>query len=447
MLEIRSNNIIDGTGRPGFAGSIQLSQERIAHVTAQNAKTASPAAADVNWAAVPAVNLDGFTVLPGLIDAHSHLASVIQPHGSPPQPLAVLAAEIFRNLGTALDEGFTTVRELSGLDGGAVQAAAKGLIRAPRMLPSGPMISQSCGHGDWRPGFGHGPWQEQWPGLMQGSVLVDGTSEALRAARMALRDGATQLKVAISGGFSSDCDELEDVQFTVAELQAIVAAAQGQHTYVTAHAHHSEAVQRGIDAGVECFEHATFADSKTLSLVQERGAAIVATLWVVKHLQEPAVLAGVRPGLRDAAERALSAMTSMVQQAVELGITVGSGSDMTGPGQRGRGQEIVVRSSVTDPLEAISAATAQNAKILRIADQTGTLAQGLLADFIAVDGDPVKEPEILGDADRIRLVVQSGEARKNTLPEPLSSEISRLLSENLEAAAGTGLREPLGRTW
>jgi len=437
MPEIRSRNIIDGTGKPGFAGSIHLSQARIAQVaTAETTAgmTAGTPAAGTTRAGAPAVDLDGYTVMPGLIDAHSHLASVIQPHGSPPQALAVLAAEIFRNLGTALDEGFTTVRELSGLDGGAVQAAAKGLIRAPRILPSGPMISQSCGHGDWRPGFGHGPWQEQWPGLMQGSVLVDGTSEALRAARMALRDGATQIKVAISGGFSSDCDELDDVQFTVDELRAIVGAAHGQHKYVTAHAHHSESVQLGISAGVECFEHATFADAKTLGLVRERGAAIVATLWVVKHLQEPAVLAGVRPRLRDAAQRALSAMTSMVQQAVELGITVGSGSDMTGPGQSGRGQEIVVRSSVTDPLEAISAATGQNAKILRIADQTGTLAAGLLADFIVLDGDPVKEPEILGDADRIRLVVQAGEVSKNTLPEPLANKISRLLAENLQAA-------------
>lgn len=428
MLEIRSQNIIDGTGRPGFGGSVYLSQARIARVAAADSVAAAPAVGPT-----PAVDLRGYTVLPGLIDAHSHLASVIQPHGSPPQALAVLAAEIFRNLGTALDEGFTTVRELSGLDGGAVQAAAKGLIRAPRILPSGPMISQSSGHGDWRPSFGRGPWKEQWPGLMQGSVLVDGEAEALRATRMALRDGATQVKVSLSGGFSSDCDELDDVQFTVDEVRAIVGAAHGQHKYVTAHAHHSEAVQLGISAGVECFEHATFADTKTLELVQERGAVIVATLWVVKHLQEPAVLAAVRPGLRDAAKRALPAMASMVQEAIELGITVGSGSDMTGPGQRGRGQELVVRSSVTSPLEAICAATAENAKILRIADQTGTLSEGLLADFIVLDGDPVQEPEVLGDAERVRLVVQGGEISKNTLPEPLSSEISRLLSENLKA--------------
>jgi imidazolonepropionase-like amidohydrolase len=432
VLDIRSRNIIDGTGRPGFAGSIQLLRGRIAAVAAEaDAGTAGPE--------VPAVNLDGYTVMPGLIDAHSHLASVIKPPGSPPQALAVLAAEIFRNLGTALDEGFTTVRELSGLDGGAVQAAAKGLIRAPRILPSGPMISQSCGHGDWRPAFGHEPWQEQWPGLMQGSVLVDGADEARRAARMALRDGATQVKVAISGGFSSDCDELDDVQFSIDELRAIVAAAHGQHKYVTAHAHHSEAVQLGINAGVECFEHATFADSKTLKLVHERGASIVATLWVVNRFQEPAVLATVRPSLRDAAQRALPAMAGMVQEAIGLGITVGCGSDMTGPGQRGRGQELVVRSSITSPLEAISAATAGNAKILRIADETGTLAKGLAADFIVLDGDPVQTPEILGDADRVRLVVQAGEVSKNTLPEPVSHEVSRRLAEDLRAAPSRGV--------
>jgi imidazolonepropionase-like amidohydrolase len=274
---------------------------------------------------------------------------------------------------------------------------------------------------------------------MQGSVLVDGADEARRAARMALRDGATQVKVAISGGFSSDCDELDDVQFSIDELRAIVAAAHGQHKYVTAHAHHSEAVQLGINAGVECFEHATFADSKTLKLVHERGASIVATLWVVNRFQEPAVLATVRPSLRDAAQRALPAMAGMVQEAIGLGITVGCGSDMTGPGQRGRGQELVVRSSITSPLEAISAATAGNAKILRIADETGTLAKGLAADFIVLDGDPVQTPEILGDADRVRLVVQAGEVSKNTLPEPVSHEVSRRLAEDLRAAPSRGV--------
>jgi imidazolonepropionase-like amidohydrolase len=415
MMEIASSNIIDGTGRPPIAGRIRIAGQQIRDV--------SPGAGA--GGSGDAVDLDGYTILPGLIDAHSHLGSVIQPHGSPPPPIAVIAAEIFKNAERAVREGFTTVREVAGLDGGLNEAAGRGLVLAPRVLPSGPMISQTCGHGDWRPKYDHGPWGERWPGLVQASVVVDGVTEAVKAARLALRDGATQLKVSLSGGFSSDCDALTDTQFGEDELAAIVAVARSQGRYVTGHAHHSHAVQLGLRAGVACFEHATFVDQETLMLIKQNDAAIVATLGVLRRLQDPAVRDGLREELREFARSGFDSAAEMVRAAVAAGILVGLGTDITGADQHGRAREVAQRCSATDPLEAIAAATGKNAKVLRIADRTGTLTPGLLADLVVLDGNPLTEPVLFEDPERVRLVMAAGQIRHDTLPAELSAQVRR----------------------
>lgn len=414
MTWLASDRIIDASGRDPFGGYLAVADGRIAEVRTDARPKSS-------------VDLDGYSLLPGLIDAHSHLGSVVQPHGTA-VPLAVVAARIFQNLGTALQEGFTTVRDLAGLDGGVVTAIRLGLIVGPRILPSGPMLSQHGGHSDWRPLFDHGEMGDVYPGLVQASRLTSGPADALAAARMALRDGAAQVKVALSGGFSGSAENPDDCQFTLEELQSVVAAARGRHTYVTAHAHYPEAIRLGLAAGVECFEHATFADPDTISDLMEHGAAVVATLAVVERLREPLARQGLRAEVRDEAARAFGAMSAMVRAAVSAGLTVGSGSDLVGPDQRHRGRELAVRASLTGPMDAILAATAVNARILHRADRIGRLQAGLAADLIAVEGNPLDDPELLAEPDRIRLVVQAGQIRKNRLPPPLDDEVERALS-------------------
>ncbi|MGH7642202.1 MAG: metal-dependent hydrolase family protein [Candidatus Dormibacteria bacterium] len=373
--------------------------------------------------AADAVDLDGFTILPGLIDAHSHLGLVAQPLGTP-SPLAIVAAQIFRNARLALSEGFTTMRDVGGVDGGLAQAINQGFLVGPRILPSGPMISQSGGHGDWRSPFDHGAWEVGAPGLVQPSVLADGPDEMRRIARMALRDGATQLKVALSGGFSSDCDYLDDLQFDVDELRAAVTVARGHHTYVTAHAHHAAAVRLGLEAGVECFEHGTFLDAETVHEVYQRHGMLVATLSAVSCYQDPQLRAQLRPDLEEGAREAFPAMSRMVQMAVEAGITVGSGSDQVGPEQTLRGREVAVRARVTSPREAVYAATGANSKILRLDGETGVLRPGMAADVTVVAGNPAEEPELFEDPSRVRLVLHGGRICKNTLPDSLATEVA-----------------------
>jgi imidazolonepropionase-like amidohydrolase len=413
LITLSSDRIFDGSGDP-FAGELSLAGGRIERVESGSAPSG---------AADGVVELGNLSVLPGLIDAHTHMGLV----NIPPDPgaaAAVVAAQIFENLRLALSEGFTTIRDLGGIDGGVVEAVNRGLVPGPRILPSGPLISESGGHGDWRPGYAHGPWEGNIPGLVQSAVLADGVAGVRLAGRSSLRDGATQLKAAISGGFSSSFDRLDDFQFSVDELRALVEVAKARHTYVTGHAHHSEAVHLGLQAGLECFEHGTFLDQDAIDAMAGQGASLVATLSPVESFQDPARREALRDDLAVRAAAAFPAMARSVTLAIAAGITVGSGSDLTGAPQTGRGRELAVRSQVTNPLEAITAATRANAHILRLDAETGSLREGLSADLVVLEGNPLDDPEIFSEADKIRLVVLRGRLYKNTLPEPLAQAVN-----------------------
>jgi imidazolonepropionase-like amidohydrolase len=415
LITLSSDRIFDGSGGDPFAGQLSLAGGRIERVESGSAP--SGAADGV------VLELGDLSVLPGLIDAHTHMGLV----NIPPDPgaaAAVVAAQIFENLRLALSEGFTTIRDLGGIDGGVVEAVNRGLVPGPRILPSGPLISESGGHGDWRPGYAHGPWEGNIPGLVQSAVLADGVAGVRLAGRSSLRDGATQLKAAISGGFSSSFDRLDDFQFSVDELRALVEVAKARHTYVTGHAHHSEAVHLGLQAGLECFEHGTFLDQDAIDAMAGQGASLVATLSPVESFQDPARREALRDDLAVRAAAAFPAMARSVTLAIAAGITVGSGSDLTGAPQTGRGRELAVRSQVTNPLEAITAATRANAHILRLDAETGSLREGLSADLVVLEGNPLDDPEIFSEADKIRLVVLRGRLYKNTLPEPLAQAVN-----------------------
>jgi imidazolonepropionase-like amidohydrolase len=412
LVRLSSERIFDGYGGQPFGGWIGLSGRRIDRV--ERGARGLRAGADT------LLELDDFSILPGLIDAHTHLGLV----NIPPVPgtaAAVIAAQIFENLRLTLAEGFTTVRDLAGLDGGVVDAVNRRLVPGPRILPSGPLISESGGHGDYlRPAFAHDAWQGDIPGLVQPAVVTDGAAAVRLAGRVAMRDGATQLKAAVSGGFYPGFDRLADLQFTLDELRALVDVAKARHTYVTGHAHHAEGVRLGLEAGLECFEHGTFLDQEAVDAMSAHGASLVATLSLVERYQDPTQRASLGDELAAQAAAAFPAMSRSVVMAIAAGIAVGSGSDLIGASQTRRGRELSVRSKVTSPLEALTAATSTNARILRLDSQTGALRKGLAADLVVLDGNPMDQPEVFSDAAKIRLVVLGGQLCKNTLPEPLA---------------------------
>jgi imidazolonepropionase-like amidohydrolase len=361
------------------------------------------------------LDLDGLTLLPGLIDAHAHFGLV--DFGDPgATPLAVLAAQIFRNCELALEAGFTTVRDTGGIDGGVRQAVDLGLVRGPRIYPSGPIIVQTGGHGDFSPPFlGHHHLSSvAAPGLVQPSLVADGADAVRLAVRTVFRRGATQVKVAISGGVVSTTDRLEDTQLSVDELRAAVAEARARETYVTAHAHNVRSIRNGLEAGVACFEHGTFLDEETAAAMAAAGAWLVPTLAVTHLFAEEWQRWGVPESTVPRMVAVAKAMAEAVKLAHRAGVTIGSGSDLIGPRQDRRGLELGLKAACIGAMPAIVSATQTNAHILRADADLGTVEPGKLADAIAVDGDPLADPRLFDDPTRVLVVVKDGVVVKDT---------------------------------
>lgn len=358
-----------------------------------------------------AVDVGGLAILPGLIDAHTHLGWV---NRSGAEPAAVAAAELFRNCELALDAGFTTVRDVGGIDGGIAAATASGQVRGPRILPSGPTIVQSGGHGDRAHAYTDHVAMLDIPGLLRRSAVVDGADEMRRAVRRAFKMGATQIKLCITGGVVSYTDSLDDTQFSVDEMRVAAHEAAARGSYVTAHAHNTAGIRLGLEAGIRCFEHASHLDEDTARMLADAGAVIVPTLAVARLGAENLETWGVPnpEALRPRFAGIETAMTDAMLLAREYGIPTGSGSDLLGANQNRRGLELVIKAEAIGAMEAIVSATSVNAKILRRAD-LGALAPGQTADFIAVDGDPLADPALFDDPDRVILVMKEGQIVKD----------------------------------
>ena len=232
-------------------------------------------------AAAETVDLAGHTLMPGLIDAHVHVIAVDQALarlGERPASLVTLQAA--RVLEGMLQRGFTTVRDAGGADGGLAEAVEQGLVRGPRIFPSGQALSQTGGHGDLRPrtrsvSVAPAPAARAGRGLAR---IADGVSECRRAARDELRKGATQIKIMASGGVASPYDPVWNLQYSEEEVRAIVEEARAWHTYVMAHAYTPEAIRRSIDFGVRSIEHGNLIDEATAELVASADAFVVPTL-------------------------------------------------------------------------------------------------------------------------------------------------------------------------
>jgi len=240
-------------------------------------------------------------------------------------------------------------------------------------------------------------------------MVCDGPDEVRVAARTALRRGATQVKVCVSGGVVSLTDRLEDTQFTVDELKAAVEEADARDTYVTAHAHNVRGIRNGLEAGVRCFEHGTFLDAETATAIAEAGARYVPTLAVAHLMAAEWQDWGLSEDVANRIEGIEEAMSGAVKLAYDAGVIMGSGSDLIGPQQRRRGLELTLKARIIGAMEAVVSATSVNARIMGAEDRLGSLEPGKIADVVAFRGDPLADPEIFDDPDAVVLVVKNGE--------------------------------------
>ena len=418
---LRGLHLVDGTGAdPIPEAAIEIEGDRIAWVGKR-----APFG--------PEVDLSGLTVLPGLIDAHSHLGLVdLKDLQAERSSLAVLAARIFEVCSLALDSGFTTVRDAGGVDGGLVKAVELGHVRGPRIFPSGALLCQSAGHGDFRPPFGDAHI-EGHPGLVVPSVTVDGPDQVRKAVRENFRRGATQIKVCVSGGVitTSEHESLDHPQLSLEELKVAVEEAAARDSYVMAHAHSVRGIRMGLAAGIRSFEHVTLLDEQTAGAMAAAGAFAVPTLAVAHLMATDWAAWGVPESAVERIRGIEQAMGHALLMCVRSGVKVGSGSDLLGPKQDRRGLELKLRAQIIGPLTAVTSATRINAELLRVSDRLGTISPGKLADLIAFDGDPLKDPELFDQPDKIVLVVKGGvivkDRRGHRPAPPLPEEATAVL--------------------
>lgn len=349
----------------------------------------------------------GATLMPGLIDAHTHLAAVEVFGKIPEIPSPVLAARIFALMKDTLEAGFTTVRDAGFTDAGFKWAVEQGWAPGPRMLVSNGAITITGGHADMRHVHDQAP-QEPTDGIWWPGAVADGEAEVRRAVRNVLRGGADQVKIMASGGCASYSDDITDVQFTPGEIRAAVEEAAARHTYVLAHTYQAESIRTCVEQGVRTIEHGYFLDEEAASLMVERGAYLVPTITTHELLARDGLEMGLTPRQVDKIKAALAGAYESLKLAHDLGVRIASGSDVLGMHQPEKARELGYKARVLTPMEAIVSATRTNAEMLRIADSVGTIEAGKLADLLVVDGDPLQDIGVLSDRTALRRVVQSG---------------------------------------
>ncbi len=398
LIGLRGATIFESIGRRPRRADIWLRDNYIDEIRGEA----------VNDAADEVLELDGHTVLPGFIDAHAHVG-LLSLYNQAAWTAAEQAGYLFRNLRESLDQGFTTLRDLGGIDGGVVKAIRAGLVEGPRIHPSGQILSQIGGHGDMRPKSSDEPENPSFGcgGMIHNHALCTGPEQVRSAVRNQFRRGAMQIKMFVTGGVLSEGDPLEIPQFTVDEIRAAQEEAVSHGSYVTVHAHTRTGLMRALEAGVRSFEHASMIDEEVAAALHRSGATVVPTLAVGEILSSDPAAWGVPGHLLEDLENLRIQQRHSMAMLFELGVPLGSGADLIGTEQRTRARQIYLMAKEIGLANAIESATRVNAMLLRIADKVGTIEAGKVADLVVYEGDATADPEIIGTQDP-KYVVQGG---------------------------------------
>lgn len=354
------------------------------------------------------VDLSEFTVLPGFMDMHTHLSlqfsktQYLDRFRKGEGDLALFAAH---NARLTLAAGFTTIRDLG--DSYNVTVALRNAIRAghatgPRIFTAAKSIATTGGHAD--PTNGTRPDLRGDPGPASG--VINSPDEAAKAVRQRYKDGADLIKITATGGVLSVAASGQNPQFTVAELEALVAAANDYGFHVAAHAHGKEGMKRAIEAGVKSIEHGTYMDDEIMRLMRRNGTYYVPTIMAGRWVGEKAKIDGFFPEVvRPKAAEIGPKIQQTFARAHKAGVNIVFGTD-TGVSEHGnnaREFEYMVEAGMT-PMDAIKSATSVAATFLEL-DDLGVVAEGKVADLVAVVGDPLRDITVL---QRVEFVMREG---------------------------------------
>ncbi|KAE9625565.1 amidohydrolase family protein [Parasedimentitalea maritima] len=372
------------------------------------------------------VDGEGRTLMPGLIDMHSHLCfrnGMLEFRDGYDQMAAGAYTAFAMN--DYLDQGFTTVRDAGCNILGVAKAVNNAIIPGPRIFPSGGFLSQTGGHADTGSFNDRIGDQDK---LEQGRVgfIVDGVPEVIKAARHNLRAGATQIKIMAGGGVASEFDPLHMTQFSVDEMEAIVGVAEDYGTYVHAHAYHDKSVNRAIDAGVRVIEHNFLVSEETVIRMKEEGVALsVQAVMSLQAFGDPESITFFSADQKAKATQVNKGAEQMMKWAVKHDLLMVTGGDMFGPDLFRQADNILWFNDkiANNPALALKTATGNAAEVLSWSGgmnpykegTLGTIVEGGYADIILVDGNPLEDLTSI-KRDTVDFVMKDGDVYKNWLP-------------------------------
>lgn len=364
----------------------------------------------------------GRTLMPGLIDVHVHMtfgAVLLSDLYDPKTTAEQLGAATAKSATEMLLRGFTAVRDMGGPIFPLKKAIDSGKVRGPRIWPSGAIISQTSGHGDFRTPdersrrfFGK-PSRAEEEGA---TFIADGRDEVLTATRENLRMGASQIKIMGGGGTSSAYDPIDVTQYTLDEMKAAVDAASDWNTYVAVHAYTPRAVRRAMEAGVKCIEHGQLLDEPTVKLMAERGIWLSAQNLIADSPNMTAERRAKRKGIVEGNAR-------IWPLAKKYGVKLAWGTDILFEPELNAEQNRLILSLKPwfSPAEILRLVTYDNARLLALSGprapypgKLGVVQVGALADLLLVEGDPLSNIDLLADPQKnFRVIMKDGVVYKN----------------------------------
>ena len=398
---IHAGNLIDGAGSRAYGpATVVVEAGRIVDV-AEGHRPPGPGG--------ELIDLTGYTVMPGLMDMHTHLSFEFGPTAyirefQQEEADYALAAAVFAE--RTLMAGFTTVRDVGDVYNVTValrKAVERGDLAGPRIFTAGTAIGTTGGHAD--PTNGWASRIAGDPGPADG--VVNSADDAWKAVRQRYKDGVDLIKITATGGVLSVAKSGENPQWRDEELAAVVAAARDYGFHVAAHAHGTDGMKRAVRAGVHSIEHGSFMDDETMELMKDRGTWYVPTIMAGEWVAEKSAIDGYFPEIvRPKAAAIGPQIQKTFARAYRAGVPIvfGTDSGVSPHGENAREFSLMVAGGMP-AMDAIRSATGIAAGFLGIDDRVGTLKTGLLADVIAVAGDPLADISVLED---VRFVMKEG---------------------------------------
>ncbi len=407
VIVLKAARLFDGRGDATIANGMVIVDG--GKIQAVGANLAVPAGAQV-------VDLGDATLLPGLIDAHTHLSFESGDNWTQEtldtlrRSVADNAIRATQNARRTLMAGFTTVRDVGSgeyIDVGLRNNIRDGIIPGPRMLVAVHALGARGGHCD-NGGYPYGAFGKE-TGIEDG--IAAGADQFRDAVRFQVKYGADVIKVCATGGVLSLTDEVDTAQITQDEMNAIVDEAHRLHKKTAAHAHGAQGAKVAIRAGIDSIEHGSFLDEEALRMMKERGTYLVPTLIAGEWTGGRAEERHFPPEIIVKAKMALAARSEMFRKALAMGVKIAFGTDsaVSPHGLNGKEFGLMVGLGMA-PAAALRSATASAADLLGIAKTVGTLEAGKQADIVAVGGSPLADIHVM---EKVRFVMKNGTIYKN----------------------------------